>query len=360
VKFADDFTDRKVSKSDSLSADFMVLSPFPMVIITMILFPGAGAMRLKSKRFLAQRISLAERFGNFMPVIVIVPNEENIQFIQFADMVFSADKLPDFKSLGKAIKLNPVVQTILRNGEPMTASFSSESNVEVAWDKALSLEDLSSNQSAFPRNTLARRLQEILAPLKEVILAKALPNANEQRFHNLRTFPRQITRRGDSASLSWTHSKHLVDEFHRALFQYIAEKCGGKVELRRYRDPLLGWLIERYIWKSETGVEVVIRRLAMSEVVESIKTRELVAEAWMTRAFGEPPVRAQVLLVGTTGTRDAVNQTISGIRQVERKPVRLGIQHVNALEAAGWLVAPWDFAEDEPKFIKFLKEVDHV
>jgi hypothetical protein len=358
VKFVDDFTDRAVSKSDSLSADFMVLTPFPMAIITMT-FSGASAMRMKSKRFLAQRISLAERFGNFMPVIVIVPNEADIQVIRFADMVLSVGKLPDFQSLGKAIKLNADVQTILRDGEPPPVSFSSEGDVDSAWNKALSLENLSSEKSTFPRNSLAGRLQEILVPLKESTLAKSLSNENESISGSPLSSIRQPIR-GHKDLISspwWMRSRDWSDEFDRVLFEYIAEKCGGKVESKRHRDPLLQSHILRHVWKSRMGRDCVMRRQMMSGVSEAHKTRELVAEAWMSRAFLKPRVCAQVLLAGTIGLEPGKIKTIAGNRTLETKPDRLGIKYINALEAAGWVVAPWDFAEEEPRFITFLKEV---
>lgn len=361
VKFVDDFTDRAVPKSDSLSADFMVLTPFPMAIITMT-FPGASGMRMKSKRFLAQRISLAERFGNFMPVIVIVPNEADIPFIPFADMVISVEKLPDLKSLGKSIKLNPDVQTILRDGEPPAVSFSKEADVVSTWDKAVTLEELSSEHRVFPESTLARRLQEILVPLKEATLAQPLGISKEGLRGNSLSSIRQSTRRNHDLISApwWTRSRHWSDDFDRVLFQFIVEKCGGKIESKRHRDPLLQGQILRHVWKSRTGCGIVFRRQTMSGVSEVHKIRELVAEAWMSRAFLKPRVNAQVLLAGTIGVDPSMVKSIAGVRPVEDKPIRPSIQHMNALEAAGWLVAPWDFAEEEPKFINLLKEVDHV
>jgi hypothetical protein len=44
----------------------------------------------------------------------------------------------------------------------------------------------------------------------------------------------------------------------------------------------------------------------------------------------------------------------SGLAQFGTPPVRT----INKLEAGGWIVAPWDFGEREPKFVTLLNSLN--
>jgi hypothetical protein len=81
------------------------------------------------------------------------------------------------------------------------------------------------------------------------------------------------------------------------------------------------------------------------------KALELTAEAWMIRAFAKRKPNIFLLLLGI-GDESPL---------LQRGRSEFGMQLVltiNRLEAGGWLVTPWDFAEREPKFLALLKSLN--
>ncbi len=77
----------------------------------------------------------------------------------------------------------------------------------------------------------------------------------------------------------------------------------------------------------------------------------------MTRSFAKEVVGQQILLLGEVGQEARTMESIGGTRIERYHPKLIGIQHVNALESAGWIVCPWDFEAKEPEIIRLLKEV---
>jgi hypothetical protein len=353
VHFSEDIAEKGIAKNNSYAADFIVFKPFPLAIVTSA--SVAQNFRMLSKRILAQRIALAERFGNAMPVIVIVPEETYVHFVHYADLVLTMDQLPDFKDLLASIKLNPDVQSIFREGKPHDVSFTDLTELRDKWNHTQSLENLSSNTQTFPNESLAMRLQRELSPLKieaaanraQVSLPSHHPSGSHPNQRRLQDRP------------WWFHSRHWSDEFDSVIFQYITEKCGGKIETKRQRNPSQGGTIQRHIWKSDHGQVFVIRRHIVNPAFDSHKTNELVTEAWMTRAFITPKVSGQILLAGHYGYDCTHGKHESQTKDKDERPFLPNIHKISALESAGWLIFPWDFAEQEPKFIKFLKEVNH-
>jgi hypothetical protein len=346
--------DQRSQSGDLPSADFLILRPLPIAVITSVNSTGA-AIRMKEKRFLAQRIALAERFGNQLPVVIIVPEGTETATVRFADKVLVANELPSIEKLCSQLKLNPEVQTILKEGEPSDVQFSSDDDIKRHWARAISLLELANSQTVFPSNSLAHRLQEVLVPIKAA--AGESGSAGEVSSSPQRAGSKTLksAANADRRSVPWHLSPRWSEAFDSVLFKFIEERCGGHVESKRHREQIVYGQIIRHVWRSKAGKRVVVRRFTVGEGSVAHRSRELIAEAWMTRAFLEPNADAQILLAGVVGQEPALVQTISGPKVQERNSPRLW--DINALEAAGWLVAPWDFAEEEPRFIKLLREV---
>ncbi len=346
--------DQQRQSGDLPSADFLILRPLPIALITSMNSNGP-ASRMKEKRLLAQRIALAERFGNQLPVVIIVPEGTETATVRFADKVLFANELPSIEKLCSQLKLNPEVQTILKEGEPSDVQFSSDDDIKRHWTRAIPLLDFANSQTVFPWNSLAHRLQEVLVPIKAA--AGESGSAGDISSSPLRTGGKTLktAANADRRPVPWHLSPRWSEAFDRVLFKFIEEHCGGHVESKRHREQMLQGQIVRHVWRSKEGKRVVVRRLTVGEGSAAHKSRELIAEAWMTRAFLEPKADAQILLAGVAGQEPTMVDTIAGPRIQEIKTPRLW--NVNTLEAAGWLVAPWDFAEEEPRFIKLLREV---
>jgi hypothetical protein len=344
VHFVDAFERQNMGNQDApLDADFMVLRPFPLAIMTMVR-ATPNARRMKEKRLLAGRIALAERFGKFLPVIVVVTEFCEVgDFSSYADAVFAMDSLPPIRELVGNLRLNAAIQKILEAGNPGEVAFSEYSDVQERWSKVVTFADLCDERITFRPGTLARRIQQALVPLQEEAEAEAAPSSRSS---------------GRSSTEPWfIRSRRVSSEFDRVLFDFVAESCGGKVQESRFReDPLRGQIF-RHVWNAPNGARVVIRRQSTSGASLLHKSRELIAEAWMTRAFAKEVVGQQILLLGEVGQEARTMESIGGTRIERYDPKLIGIQHVNALESAGWIVSPWDFEATEPEIIRLLKEV---
>ena len=339
-------TVRYVSWSDkaageSLGTDFLVLQPFPLAI-EVVTVSSPQAMRMRAKRFLAQRLSLAERFGRFLPVILAVPEGlEAGRGFRFADLVIEAGVLPSLEDIRQRLSLDPSVQRIIETGDPGEVKFSESERVDDDWGGAIDLVKLSDEHADFPASSLAEALKEVLVPIRREVDA-AHPPSEEDPNHGWSWFLR---------SRKWS------EEFTRVLHAHVEQECGGKVITKRTRVEELGGLIQRSIWEAPNGARVVLRRLSVGGTSLPHKVPELVAEAWMTRSFAEDPINGQVLLLGGGSERMCSKKSIRGaIDRISVAPPP-GIHYVNVLEGGGWNVQPWDFSRAEPSFIKHLKEV---
>lgn len=77
------------------------------------------------------------------------------------------------------------------------------------------------------------------------------------------------------------------------------------------------------------------------------------AEAWIVRARGSLQLNELVVVLGAARTLPIKSLT-STITKITKSPVSLGV--VNAFEASGWTVFPWDWASDEPAFLAHLRQ----
>lgn len=75
------------------------------------------------RRFLEQRIVLAERFGPHIPFVVILGPEHEVNELPFTDLTLTITDLPSFSELKSRIRLNPQVQKILKDGDPGKVNF---------------------------------------------------------------------------------------------------------------------------------------------------------------------------------------------------------------------------------------------
>jgi hypothetical protein len=98
------------------------------------------------------------------------------------------------------------------------------------------------------------------------------------------------------------------------------------------------------------GRRMVIRTYSVGGNLAIVKGQELFAEARMLRAFSPVTEGGLLLLLSI----DAVEQTSR--RQSAGMPRQIDPYLVNVLEEGGWKVLPWDFAEQRPAFMEYLRE----
>ncbi len=340
-------------------ADFLVFHPTPFAIIAWAASDQASS-RMKVKRLLAQRIALAERFGTHLPVVVVTQADTDQRIVHFADVVLRGDALPRVAHLCSTLHLDPRVQVILKDGMPQgEVQFSSETDIERFWSHSLSIEDLVNSGGFLPPESLAARLAAALSPLKE---AECNVTADQvQRSSRAKSNPESSNSLSlPSVSLSgkhWFRNQRCTEAFNQTLFSFIEERCGGHITTEARRENLLGGqTIRNNVWVSDKGKRVVIRRHSIEEGFSGHELKGLIAEAWMTRVLLKPKTSAQVVLLTMGDERRFRSQESIVTRSRARHLPRLF--EINELEAAGWHVAPWDFANEKPRFIEFLKEAD--
>ena len=145
--------------SNKYRFDALVLGPVPAAFE--LFFPDMMSRRRfhQYKHLLPKRISLAQRFGPYFPLIYVIPDNEDISKddIPFVDAVFEFSKLPPLADLPNVIKLDAVTQTILERGDPGDVEFTSEQEFEVRWSRSTPFYDLVKKQQ-MPANTLAQRI----------------------------------------------------------------------------------------------------------------------------------------------------------------------------------------------------------
>ncbi len=335
---------RREVKNDanSVDVDFLVLSPTPMAIEAYA--PGSySAMMLKEKRLLYKRIALAERFGDAFPLIVVVPSHEHPRPIPYADLVLSAEHLPAFDQIKSRIRRSDELNRILQEGAPSDIHLSTNENFEENWSDTITLTDLASSDAQFQEGTLAGKLHAYLQPIKERI--ESTPISVREGVSN-RVGIRQ-------PEPKWFQRMKRAESFEidRILFEYIEKTCGGHIERTRHRNSFTP--LECNIWTTASGKKVLIHRKMAGALSLRDKLKEMIAEAWLSRAFAKSKFSAQVLVLGES----AQPEDCPTSRLEDRRLMK--IQHLNALEAAGWRVAPFDFQKQEPALIKILKEVQN-
>jgi len=140
--------------------DFVVLDPVPFAIEVRV--PEhrereADLLRRMARRWLRRRITLAERYGRFLPLIVVSPEVAGADgTLPFVDAVFDANSLPPVRDLPSLVSLDPTTQEILRNGQPTGVEFTESEEALRLWSKSLTRDDLLRTK-AFPSDTIVER-----------------------------------------------------------------------------------------------------------------------------------------------------------------------------------------------------------
>ena len=144
VKFIED---KKPIALGSSPVDFLIIEPFLMVIE--VKWFSQFFWQFKQKDILAQRINLASQYGRYIPVVAVTSQEgepigEIPQFdvkrnFLFFDNVIDGENLPNFHQFRESIKLNELVQDILKRGESIDFHITDSEEVETIWKDSLNL-----------------------------------------------------------------------------------------------------------------------------------------------------------------------------------------------------------------------------
>jgi hypothetical protein len=157
--------------------DVLILEPFPLVLELKVLRSqptfGIGPLLSIAKEFLAKRISVAQKYGKYMPFVAIVMALPSITSNQRGtsadsprtqayiadfftrrvpafDAVFTPEKLPKLSSLRK-LTLNPLSVQVLERGAPESVELTSEEKIAKRWKNSISVGDLVQGGDTRPR-----------------------------------------------------------------------------------------------------------------------------------------------------------------------------------------------------------------
>ncbi len=335
--------------------DFVVIKPVPFAIEVEVLGPHqqhrGSLLRHMARRWLRERITLAERYGRFLPLIVVSPLEEKFDgTLPFVDAVFDVDNLPSVRDLTNLVSLDPYTQEILRKGQPTGVEFSEPEEILSLWSKSLTREDLL-RAEAFPPDTIAEHSRWCA---RERI---AGAQSREQALPGMSVAPQpdpeeEERRHRHERARAFSGLRRCVDA---ALEATVVGDLGG--EFVRTHVPLPG--VDRVssavpvrAWHAPDGRRTVIRTYSVTGNLAPVRGQELFAEARILRAFTSVPEGGLLLLLSVEATEHTFRQS----RQFSyRAPRPIDPYLVNVLEEGGWKVFPWDFAELKPEFLKYLR-----
>ncbi len=308
--------------------DFVVLDPVPFAIDVRVFGDPKYITELRrheAKRWLAQRIALAERFGSFLPLFAASPTSEAVSDLSlpYVDAVLAIDALPSLHDVPNLVSLDPTTQEILKKGEPAKIEFMEEEEAIALWAKSLSAEEIVQAEG-FPHDTIAERLR--------------------------RSPPEEYADRRLDRALDAVIEDTIVGSFGGE-FTEVWLPIPGTDDPRITQDAWAPRATLRLpAWQAPSDRRIVIRRYHVGENEAFLKAQELFAEARILLASGAVSEGSLLLLLST----DTVIRTS---KKHSAKTTQLIDPYlVNVLEEGGWKVFPWDFAEREPAFIKYLRE----
>jgi hypothetical protein len=334
VKFIED---KKPIALGSSPVDFLIIEPFLMVIE--VKWFSQFLWQFKEKDILAQRINLASQYGRYMPVIAVTSREgENTEEIPqldighnflFFDHVIDGENLPNFQQFRESIKLNALVQDILKRGEPIDFHITDSQEVETMWGDSLNLSSFLQDET-FSNEGIAKQLRKLSQDCLSIDRERKLGNNLDIKSNNAQTL-------------------RLLPKFKQGFKEVIKNeimKFGGELEeykvsehWSRYKLPLP----KPIIWRSPYGRVVAVQVLfAFNFQYKNNRARQLIADAWMIRALLENKVDDLVMLLEKSEDNKSATYFI------------------NVLESAGWTVLPWDFAKKRPLFMEFILEEREV
>jgi len=345
-------TDHAIA-SNELSApklDFLVLQPFPFAIEIVDMKGTPFQFSGPYKRFLIQRVALAQEFGPYLPFVVVlvgVPNSRVMHAnrlptverynLPFVDAVLQIDQLPELFSLKFALKLDSMTQHVLSSGYPKSVELSNLEQFEQRWRNALSLSDLV-ERNDLPPETLAQHLHEWMVGI-EPRPSRRQPESMVNQVSNV---------------LRWPYFYH---EMMKHLTKFVRDHLGGMV--RNFRIPLRegdrSSQLPATLWVSNNSKQIAIRHLIVgSSTTTNSRALDLLAEAWILRSIKEIPSEHLVLVLTNRDPSGDNVQMNPGNKPLQRIEPFLDIPTINSFEVAGWRVFPWDFAQTRPLFLDYL------
>ncbi len=334
VKFIED---KKPIALGSSPVDFLIIEPFLMVIE--VKWFSQFFWQFKQKDILAQRINLASHYGRYMPVVAVtsqegepigeVPQLDVERNFLFFDNVIDGENLPNFHQFRGSIKLNKLVQDILKRGESIDFHITDSQEIETIWENSLNLSSFLRDEP-FPSGNIAEQLRKLSQDCLSIERERKLghnPDIKIDDVQTLRLSPK--FKQGFKEVI-----KNEIRKFGRELEEYKISEHWSQHKLP---------LPKPIIWRSPYGRVVAIQVLfAFDFQYKNNRARQLIADAWMIRALSENKVDDLVMLL----EKNEDNKSAT--------------YFINVLESAGWTVLPWDFAKKRPLFMEFILEEREV
>lgn len=309
--------------------DFLVLRPLQFAVETVALQGPSAALMRKAKRLLTQRINLADQFGAALPLVLVVPSDEDLGPVPFVDSVLSAEDLPPLPKLKSQLSLDRATQEILRGGDPGQTELTDPDSFVRGWSEALSLEEIAEGRN-FQAGTIAADLSGLLAagssertaaPISDVVVRGWEREVLSVRFHHA---------------------------FQKILETQLANRVSGRKVVLQVKSASLRMTYDA--WETGKGRRCVVRRWMLGPNVLDHKAAEFKADAWILRAIHQVQNEQLVLVLGSK--EPITKRIIAGAR-----PDLGWLRVINEFEAAGWRVFPWDFGQPVPRFIEYVGQL---
>lgn len=316
-----------------LSVDFVVVGQIPFAVD--VLAPNELYDNYEQqKRFLlAKRIALAERFGPYLPFVVVLPETSKDAVVPFADCVLNAKRLP--KKLDKLdISFNRTVLNILKEGVPPLSNLLASGQWLEQWCADTSLHELQTHQD-FSEGCVAHTLKHSFANAKVKSIESSMPLISNQ-------VQEMITEHLGGHILP---AKQIADDakpFQHSTLEFVGWRTrnGSQVLLSIFCISLFG---------DVPAIDEEDDPFTINDPQETVY-HALIGDAWQIRARSDMEFDALVMLLGCEQKKQ-----IRGLVKTVQKP-SIPLEIINSLESAGWIVCPWDFAEETPQFIEILKK----
>lgn len=348
--------------ADEPRIDFLVLDPVMMAIEVESQTSFHG-VRMKTRRFLAKRLAIAERFSPSVPVVVIQIGAEELTPMPFADATFSCDALPDLQTL-QSVKTKSNLRIIFENtADGLESTQTSTKELQSRWESSCTFKSLFERDN-YPKESLAACIHRALVAEFANFLDD-LENPRGRRDH----FNRQETPSRQKRPAEERFQKRPAEErfqlsgrsnkvIKEITSQYIIERIGGKLERTtvRIEDEGVCTTMQRPSWISPLKKRHNLVFLEASGSSLRHKSAELNGEAAVFRAQRKD-LATQILLLALRENRLEYD-TISGKKEIIKPIGGKEWSAINQLEAGGWIVLPWDFHEATPEIIRQLQKFD--
>ena len=329
----------------SLNIPIIMVDPFPMAFEVV---PDAATFRMKSKRWIATRIRIAQLFGPHLPVAVIA--EEGFEGIpervrHLFDSILDARGLPMLDEIRNVFP-SEELQGLFVRGQPSESAEELLTSPEAytdLWADVLSLSDLV--EKAHPKASLASRLRDVFFRFRD-----------EQEEEALSSDSRMSSRTPLEQAVLSSRFRKLFD---KEIVSFLGEHVAGNGRWIRFGIGKEGKLLQRQelAWEFPNGeVQVLRRSMAPSfEGIAAHRAEELFADAWMIRGSERAGGNRPLLLLGKRPM-----ERIETTRGSASKPGSITLDMVNRFESSGWRVFPWDFDREMPRFVEYLASRNSV